>query len=262
MRTAIAIACAVALCAQAETIQEKGKRIVNEAVEALGGQNFLTMNDRVETGRAYSFYREKLSGLSIARFSTRYLNRVENPGKTLAVLVRQDFGKKFDYGLLFQQDDAYDVTFRGARPLADDRFQRYKDTTITDVFYILRERLKEPGLIMESRAADVWNNKPVEIVDITDANDQVVTIYFHQSTKLPVREIVVRLDPKTRERNEEITIYDKFRDVNGVQWPYSVERERNGEKIYQMFSDSVEINKSLPDTTFNLPTGIKKLKPE
>lgn len=263
MKRFIAVCAALAAAASAygETSQQRGKRVIDEAVAALGGAAFLGMNDRVETGRAYSFYREQLSGLSIARISTRYLNMVQDPGKTLAVLERQDFGKKFDYGVLFQQDGAYDITFRGARPLPDERFQRYRFSVLNDIFYILRERLHEPGLIFESRGADVWDNKPVEIVDITDSQNRTITVYFHQSTKLPMRETTSRIDPTTKDRIDEITIYDKFRDVNGVQWPYAVERRRNGEKIYQMFSDSVEINKSLPDTVFNLPAGMKKLKP-
>jgi hypothetical protein len=37
----------------AETAHERGKRVVNEALQALGGQAFLRVEDRVESGRAY-----------------------------------------------------------------------------------------------------------------------------------------------------------------------------------------------------------------
>jgi hypothetical protein len=179
------------------------------------------------------------------------------------MLEREDFGKKLDYGILFQQDDAYEITFRGARPLATDRFSRYKLITISDIFYILRERLHEPGLIFESRGADVWNNAPVEKVDITDARNVVVTVYFHQSTKLPLRELLTRRDPLTKERIDEETIYTKYRESDGVQWPLTVQRNRNEERIYEMFSDSLEINKKLPEKDmFELPSNMKKLKPE
>src|SRR5947208_15564165 len=155
---------AIILPLAAETPTELGKRIVNECVQALGGQKFLTVQDIVQSGRAYSFYRENLSGLTIARIATRYLNKVEDPSKTLAMLERQDFGKKLDYGILFQQDDAYEITYRGARPLATDRFNRYKLITISDIFYILRERLHEPGMIFESSGADTLNNATAEKV--------------------------------------------------------------------------------------------------
>lgn len=248
--------------ARAETAQERGKRVIDECVEALGGSKFLALDNVVETGRAYSFYREELNGLTIARITRRFLNKVEDPSKTLAVLEREDFGKKFDYGVLFQKDDAYEITFRGARPLATERFERYKTTTISDIFYILRERLHEPGLIFESRGSDVWENNPVEIVDITDAQNQAITVYFHKTSKLPLREVWVRRDRVAKDRNDEETIYMKYREVDGVQWPMSVQRSRNGEKIYQMFSDSLEINAKVPGNMFELPSGMKKLKPD
>jgi hypothetical protein len=244
----------------AESAQERGKRIVMEALDALGGDRFLSMNDRVESGRAYSFYREKLSGLSIATIYTRYLP-VSKPAE-LAVQERQMFGKHQDFGVLLLEDgEGWDVTFRGARPLPKEQMERYHDTTLHNVLFILRQRLKEPGMIFESQGADVVDNVPVEIVDISDANNEVTTVYFHRSTKLPMRQRFYRRDPKTRERHEEVTIFSKYRDIGGVQWPFAIQRERDGDKIFVLYSDSVEINKKLPDAEFQLPSDIKKLKP-
>ena len=66
MRAALLILCA-SLAFGAETKQQRGKRVIDEAVAALGGDKFLTMQDRVESGRAYSFYRDRLTGLSVAK---------------------------------------------------------------------------------------------------------------------------------------------------------------------------------------------------
>jgi hypothetical protein len=244
-----------------ETSVERGKRIVMDSIAALGGEKFLTVRDRIESGRAYSFYREELQGLSIAKVYTRYLDHPA-PGE-LGVREREVFGKKEDDAVLFMPDGSgWEVTFRGARPLTADRVARYKESTMRNVFYIFRERLHEPGLIFDSQGSDVWDNMPVDIVDLTDSDNRTTTVYFHKSTKLPVRQLFYRRDPKTKERDEEVTVFSKYRDVgDGVQWPFDVRRERNGEKIFEMFSESVSINKDVPDEYFNLPSGIKKLKP-
>ena len=244
----------------AESAADRGKRVVNEALAALGGDKFLAMKDRVEAGRAFSFYREQLAGLAIAKIYTRYIDR-PNEGQ-LAVRERQVFGKDEDQAILFMPDgQGWEVTFRGARPLAEDRVARYRDTTRHNILYILRNRLKEPGLIIESRGAEVVANTPVEIVDITDANNQTTTVYFHKSTKLPVRQTFFRRDAKTRDRDEELTIFSKYRDIGGgVQWPFVVQRERNGEKIFEMYAETVTMNQGLPDPVFELPANMKKLK--
>ncbi len=261
MKAALLLGLAVFVAGvRAETNLDRGKRVVDEAIAALGGDNFLHMQDRVEGGRAYSFYRERLSGLTIAKVYTRYLIRPEPPvSGFLGVREREAFGKKEDSAVLFAEGQGYDVTFRGARPLADDVIDRFRESTLRNVFYILRERLGEPGLILESRGADVTENQPVDIVDITDSDNRVVTVYFNQLTHLPVKQVTKRRDSTTGDLNEEVTRFSNYREVNGVQWPWSIVRERNGEKIYQMFSDSVEINKGLTDDLFTLPAGIKVL---
>lgn len=246
---------------QAETSLEKGKRIVNEALAGLGGDRFLAMQDRVESGRAYSFYREELSGLTRATVYTRYLSQPK-PG-TLAVRERQTFGKKEESAVLFLADEGWEVSFRGARPLSEAALARYKISTQRNIFYLLRVRLREPGMTFDSRGADVFSNRPVEIVEIADAENRSVTVSFDQITKLPVRQVFFRRDPQTKQKDEEVTLYSKYRDVGGgVQWPFTILRERNGEKIFEIFSDEVKINKSLPDTLFTLPSGVKKLKGE
>src|SRR5579862_121976 len=260
MRLAVLVCWAAMAVARAETNLERGKRVVDQAITALGGDTFLHMQDRVESGRAFSFYREELNGLSIARIYTRYLIRPEPPtAGFLGVREREAFGKREDSAVLFLEGEGYDVTFRGARPLSEEVLQRFKESTLRNVFYILRQRLGEPGLILESRGSDVVENQPVDIVDITDIDNRTVTVYFNQITHLPARQVTYRRDPKTKDRVEEVTRFSKFRDVNGVQWPFDIQRERDGEKIYQMFSDKVEINQGLTDNLFTLPSNIKIL---
>ena len=242
----------------AQTSSEvRGRKIVDDAVAALGGEKFLAMEDRIETGRAYSFYRDQLNGLSIATIYTRYITVApDKTGQDLAVREREAFGKNEEYGfVLFREDGGWEVNFRGPKKMEQERMDRYRDTTLHDILYMLRVRLHEPGMIFEARGADVVENAPVEIVDITDSQNRVVTVDFHQSTKLPVKQVWVWRDPKTKDRNEEVTRLARYREVGGVQWPLQITRERNGEKIYQIFSDSAELNRNLTDDLFGVPTG-------
>jgi glycerol kinase len=110
-------------------------------------------------------------------------------------------------------------------------------------------------LIFESKGVDVVENQPVEIVDITDSQNRVVTVYFHQDTKLPVRQSIVWRDPKTHDRYEEVTRFARYQNAGGIQWPHQIMRERNGDKVYQIFSDSVSINRGVSDSAFAVPTG-------
>jgi len=240
--------------ANAQGIEAKGRKVVDDAIAALGGQKFLSMQDRIEKGRAYSFFHDELSGLSVAKIYTRYITvPPERTGIDLGVQERQAFGKNEDYFVLFRQEGAWEVTFRGAKDLEKDRIQRYRDTTLNNLFYILRQRLHEPGLIFESRGSDVVQNQPVDVVDITYSQNRVVRVFFHQTTKLPVQQSWVWRDPETKEREEEVTRFSRYREVSGIQWPHQMHRERNGEKTYEIFSESVTVNQGLADNLFAIP---------
>ncbi len=240
-----------------ETKEERGKRVVYEALAALGGDAFLHMNGRVESGRAYSFYRAQISGLSAAKIYTRYLEPL--PGK-VEVRERENFGIKEDSGILFTETEAWEMNYHGARAMEDDKFASYKFSTLRNIFYILRMRLNEPGLSFYSQGSDMFENRPVEIVDITDAETNTVTVYFDARTKFPVRQQFRKRNEQFHDFDTEVSTFGLYRKVgDGVTWPCNIRRERNGEKIYEMFSDAVQINQDLKDNLFTLPSDLKVL---
>src|SRR3982751_4739707 len=131
---------------------------MNEALAAVGGQNFVDMKDRTETGRAYSFYREQLTGLSIAHIFTRYYP--PQPGK-VALRERQTFGKKEDSIVLLDETAGYQLTYRGAKPLPKERYDRFTESTLRNVLYTLHSRMNEPGMIFDYKGSDIFENVPV-----------------------------------------------------------------------------------------------------
>jgi hypothetical protein len=60
-----------------------------------------------------------------------------------------------------------------------------------------------------------------------------------------------------------VTLFSRYQESDGVEWPHQIRRERNGDKTYEIFSESVKINKDLTDDLFSLPvpgTTAKKHK--
>jgi hypothetical protein len=231
---------------------------VDQAVAALGGDRFLHMRYRMSAGRVYAFFRDQMSGLDLATIWTEYLD--SPPAKGLAIREREYLGKKQDYSYLFLSDQGWDITFRGARPIPDEDWQRYARSTENDILYMLRARHNEPGMTYDFIRSDVYLSTHIEVVEITDAQGQTVQVFFDHNTKLPIRQTFEWRDPNTRERNQEVTDYSKYRDAGGVMWPYSIERARNGYKSYQMFANEVKVGEAPPPNAFELPPGTKTLK--
>ena len=233
-----------------------------ESLAALGGDAFLHMTDRVEEGRAYSFFNENLSGLSKAKIYVRYLTAPEPPVVAFhGQRERQVFGDKDETAyVLFDEKQAYNVSYRGAKPFSAADYERYRESLLHNVLYILRMRLNEPGMSFESRGTELYNNVPVDSVDIYDSDNRLVTVYFEQSTHHPVRQMWFRRNAITKEKDEEVTIFSKFRQTNGIFWPWAIRREHNGDRIYEMFSESVSFNTGVTDEKFTLPASTKILE--
>ena len=244
---------------RAQTSQERGRQIVEKAIYALGGDGFRFMTARTEIGRAYSFYRDQISGLSIGHIYTRYL--ASDTATGLKTEQRQVFGKKQDDVVILTGKSAWEITYRGARQLAAERVKQFVDTTTRDIFYILRCRVNEPGMTFEAHGTDVVENQPVETIEIYDTENRNVTVWIHQDTLLPVKQRFKRWDPIINDQREEVTRYTKYREAgDGVMWPHDTQRERDKEKIFELYSDKVTVGGTLADGLFEVPSGVTILK--
>jgi hypothetical protein len=232
--------------------------LIGKTIDALGGDAFRNMQGKTEIGRAYSFYREQLSGLSIARIYTKYLP--PDSKAQVRQVQRQVFGKKLDEAVIFGEKDAWDVTYRGAKALVADRVEQYRNSVIHDIFYILRERLNEPGIEMQTGGTEVIENQTTQTVEIYDSENRSVTVWISSTTFLPIRQRFLRWDPIVKDRLEEVSTYSKYRDCgNGVMLPWATERSRDKQKVYQMYSERVTVTEPLADNLFELPPNTKIL---
>src|SRR5262249_39767454 len=119
-----------------------------------------------------------------------------------------------------------------------------------DLDYILRTRIKEPGLIFRYAGQDIVDLKEVDWVELVDADNRTIKIAVDRSTHLPVRKVVDTRDANTRMKSNEVEFYSNYHPVQGVQTAFQITRERNGIKIYQVFFESCQYNTSLSDSLF------------
>ncbi len=246
----------------AQTRQERGKQLVQEALAALGGDAFLQIDNITARGRAYSFYNSQIRGLARVTMTDRFEEMQPNADADwLPVSRREVYTEKGDYYSVFQNGRGWEITYRGARPLREEVIERYRVAVRRDFFYFLRYRLNEPGLYYYHPGVEIIDNEPTDAVEITDAEGQLVTLYFRQSDGLPHQQLYLRRDPKTRIPYEEKTIWSKYRDVGGANLPWNIRRERDGERIFEQYASELVVNQPIDDSLFRLPGDIDMLDP-
>jgi hypothetical protein len=219
---------------------QKAKALIDQAIQALGGQAYLSISDISQEGRTYGFHLGESEGVGV-----QFWRFYKYPDKD-----RVELTKHRDVTYIYCGDQGYEVTYKGTR--ADD------PKTVTDynrrrqyaLDWVLREWLKQPGIAFFYEGSTVAAQKDAERVTIMTAQNQAVTLYFDSRTHLPVKKSYSWRDPTDQQRNTEDEVYDNYRLVQGIMTPFDVTRFYNGDMSSQRFLTSVSYNRGLSDSMF------------
>lgn len=230
---------------------QKPRDILNAAIQALGGKAFLGAKDMRAEGRAFQFGRdEELQGLA------RFTEYEKFPDK-----LRQELGKDKEVVVVINGDKGWDKTFRGVREYPEEEMLRIRENRLLSVENVLRFRLNEPGVTLRYAGTDLIGNRLADLVEVEDADNRLVTIAVDQSDKLPVRRQWSRRNPKTRLLEKEVELLGNYRKLGDIQTPFYSMRERDGQKIFEVFLTTAAYNQNLPDSLFQRPPGPDRPEP-
>ena len=247
----------------AETRQEKGKRLIEQALEAIGGDSFLSIRNSVRSGRAYSFYNRQVRGLARITLYDRFdAAKLDADPDWLPISRREVYTEKGDYYALFLNGKGYEITYRGAAPQPEDYMQKYRLAARRDIFFFMRYRMNEPGLYYYYTGTEIIDNTPCDAVDITDADGEAISVYLRQSDGLPLSQQYLRRDPKTRVPYEERSVFGRYREVGPNLLPSVIRRERDGDQVFELFASSYEINTKIDPKIFSIQKGVDILPPD
>jgi hypothetical protein len=222
----------------------KAKAVIEQGIQALGGQAFLTIRDREQQGRGYSFHHGRESGGGV------FWSFTEFPDKE-----RVELTKERDIAELYVGDKAYELTYKGAHPIDEKERSAYVRRRRLSLDTILRTWIDDPSVVMLFEGFAIAAQHPAQQVTLIDAQDESVTLYFDSDTHLPIKKTFQWRDPVDRQKNLEEEIYENYRSVSGVMAPYNISRYFNGDIAAQRFLNSVTINQGLDQAMFDPNSG-------
>jgi hypothetical protein len=229
----------------------KAKTILDQGIQALGGQTYLTIRDREQQGRGYAFHHGRPSGGGSVFWSF-----AEFPDKE-----RVEITKERDIAELYVGNKAWELTYKGARPVEqkdlDDYLRRRKFSLDT----LLRTWVNDPGVVLLFEGAAIAAQHPSQQVTLINSQDESVTLYLDSDTHLPVKKSFSWRDPVDKQKNLEEEVYENYRQASGIMAPYNVTRFFNGDMASQRFLNSVTINQGLDEAMFDPNSGYNPNKP-
>lgn len=227
--------------AQAVTQDEnahKAKALLDQTIQALGGQAWLNIRDMREQGRTWSIYHDQPTGTAQFWLFWKY------PDKE-----RIELTKKRDWIIIYNGDQGYEITFRGTAPEDHKVLQDYLRRRKYSLPWVLRQWLNQPGVALFYDGQVVAAQRQAEQVTIMNAQNEAVTIDLDYNSHLPIKKSFVWRDAD-RYRNEEVEIYGNYKTIQGIATPLTITRYHNGDMTNQRFISDVSYNTNLADTMF------------
>jgi hypothetical protein len=229
----------------------KAKTVLDQGIQALGGQAYLTWQEQSQQGRAYSFHHGEANSLG-----TLFWRFKKYPDKE-----RVELTKKRDVIEIFNGDKGYEVTYKGVRNLeAKEELDPYVRRHHYALEIVLREWLNQPGIALFYEGQTVAAQKETDQVTIMNSRNEAVTLNFDINSHLPVKKKFTWRDPTDKERNVEEEIYDNYRMVQNIMTAFDVTRLYNGEMAAQSFLTSASYNQPLNDSMFDPHAAAEKRK--
>jgi hypothetical protein len=228
----------------------KARAVLDQSVQALGGEPYLTYENRLEEGRYYPLYHGRTESTGIAyRYYVEYPDKDRFEvlsSKSLHLIPGQiDIGgmksNKADLVLIHNGDKGYEITYKGTAAQEKLELENYLRRREHSLEWIFRKWVRDPNvaLFYSGQAVTLLNNQ----------NDSV-SVYLDLNSHYPVKISYSWRDPKDKQKDVEDEIYDSYKLVQGIWTPHSVTRYFNGETSQQRFINTASYNLKLPDSTF------------
>jgi hypothetical protein len=223
----------------------RAKALIDQAIQALGGQAYLTIRDRELSGRLFGFHHGQSTGNG-----TEFWSFSEFPDKERIELTKQR-----DIAELYIGTKGYEITYKGPRPSEPKDLDDYMRRRRFSLETILRTWVPDPSVAMLYEGNANAAQHPSLRVTLINANNEAVTLDFDVDTHLPVRKSFEWRDPVDRQKNLEEEIYDNYRLVQGVMTPFNVTGYFNGDMSRSRYIFTAAYNSGVDQAMFDPNSG-------
>src|SRR3984885_11781301 len=244
------------------TPEQRGRKLLDEMLEDLGGDVWLNRKNMQEEGHVARFFRGAPTGIVIDFHAIHQFATANNPDAfRIGFLTDKSMilpGKKIDIVQIWTNNSGHEVTYKGNATLpqeqVDDYFRR-QDHSIESIF---RVWLKSPGVMVVAGGSTMVERRLTERVTILSANNDAVTLDVDATTHLPRRRTFETRNPKFKDIDEDAEEYDDYNTIQGLPTAFTLTRYHNGDMSSQTFFSKIEYDVDAPPEIFNPDILLKK----
>jgi hypothetical protein len=231
---------------------EKAEAVVKRAVEKLGGDKYLQVKSQIGRGKFHL-----LRGGALVSFQT-FVDVIVYPYKERTEFklggVKNIQTNSGDGGWVF------DGAASTVNEQSKEQIENFKRGIRTSLDYLLRGywRTEKADLIyVGKREAGI--GKRNDVIKLVFDEDFSVEFEFAASDGMPFKAMYKRTNADNEEVKEEDR-YAQFVDIQGIQTPFIIDHFTGGVQTSRINYESMEFNKTVPDSIFAKPANAKDLK--
>ncbi|WP_263380615.1 hypothetical protein [Granulicella paludicola] len=229
----------------------KGRKKLDEMVQALGGDAWLNREDWAFEGRAATFYKG-LPHQDAPQFEEYY--RANPVGERVIIITHSGLfiaTNHKDLAEVWTKDNGYEITYRGSHPLPEKDVADYMRRRAHSLETVVHDWLKRPDTLITYEGTNMVERRLAEQVSVVTADNDAVTIELEEATHLPLSISFQWHDPIYKDLNHDEQQLDDYHLVQGIQTPYSITYLHNGDMTQQRFFTKITYNQHLPADLFD-----------
>ena len=228
--------------AQSDYLKEtetKARDVLKKAIDAMGGEAYLNIQDVHRTGKFYQFSKDDLRGGAPFQSFDKF-----------PLKQRFEMGKKGEIVNINDGDDGWKIEYKVVKNQSPDEITLYKAGLKHSLDHILRERINEPGMKFRYLGKSRLDLDEVECVQLIDKDNDRVKIYLNASNFLPAKMEFKSPGFGKRWPTDDERIFYNYHEIQNVKIPFSTVRFSNGYKASEFHLATVKVNQGLPDALF------------
>ncbi len=237
---------------------DKGRKLLDQMVDALGGPLWLNRQDMVLQGRLATFYKgqphEGAPGFEEYYRFKPFAERVILVSH-FGVFIATDHK---DLAEVFTPDAGYEVTYKGKKALPVKDVQDYQRRRAHSLETVVNDWLKQPGVLVTYEGAGMVERRYAEQVSVLTTSNDAVTLNLDATTHLPLSLTFQWRDPVYKDLNTDVQEFDDYHVVQGIATAYSITLLHNGDMTGQRFLTKVAYNSKLAADLFDPDRPLEK----
>jgi hypothetical protein len=224
--------------------QTRSNPIVEEMIQALGGETFLEAREIHVTGRFFGFSRGELNSSDV------FVDYIKLPD-----MERTELGGQKNKSITINRGkEGWKVEGRkDPEPLTPGEVDEFIKGFKTSLDYVLRFVLKDRQTTIQNLPSEIINFKRTDVVELRDPAKNRIRFYIDRETHLPIK-MQVRRNDDSKLREEQYANWHKFQ---GVTTPLFVTRYTDGVKTMEIRAETVLYNSGLAENLFTEPARAK-----